>query len=316
MTTQPNNTAPLAEILPRDTILDHDASGLLALTAQQAVLPRQLEDGKLYAVLDADGAVQLLETPGYTDRHTDARADAPRDITRSVTLLDVYSFVDYLARNTFPAGINTEEELDPLLSHVVGANCAANAGALELWADIDQRKILAILDGIYGWRKHTATLQLKLSREWAEWAAIDGKLLKQAELAQFVEDHLSTIAEPSGALLLDICQTLQATTSTQFKQQAILANGQRQFRYEETVEAKAGSRGDITIPAALSLVLRPFQGSQPVVVTARFRFQIRDGVLSLGVKLAEPDLALEEAFNQVVDDVQANVPVRVNHGRP
>lgn len=188
------------------------------------------------------------------------------------------------------------------------------SGELELWADIDQRRITAILDGNNGLREHTATLQLRLSREWTEWANADGKLLKQAEFAQFLEDHISTIGHPAGGVLLDVAQTLQATTSTQFKQQAILANGQRQFRWEETVEARAGQSGELQIPNELVLVLRPFQGSDPVQITARFRFQIREGVLTLGVKLAEPDLALEAAFAQVISDVQAQVPVHINHG--
>ena len=296
--TQPNDTATI------ELATFEDPTSALAQLAQQAVLPRQLEDGKLYAVLDADGAVRVIETPGFTDRRTDERANGPRQIARSVTLLDVDSFVDYLARNT-----SGEEGL-------VEPEAIAVDGELELWADIDNRRVLAILDGLNGWRKHTATLQLKLSREWGEWAAVDGRLLKQGEFAQFIEDHLSTIGHPDGAKLLDICQTLQATTSTQFKQQAILANGQRQFRFEETVEAKAGQKGDLTIPGELTLVLRPFQGAAAVPIFARFRFQIREGVLSLGVKLAEPDKALEDAFSRVVEAVQGLVPVRVNSGRP
>lgn len=284
---------------------DGAAAMLLATLAQQAALPRQLEDGKLYGVLDADGAIQLLETPGYTDTHADERADTPRRIVRAVTVADVESLADYLAHNTYGdrAGL-------------VNAGSLGNSGSLELWADIDNRTIRAIIDGGDGWRKHTATLQLKLSREWVEWAAIDGKLHDQAAFAQFIEDHLSTIAEPDGARLLDICQTLQATTTTQFKQQAILANGQRQLRFEEQVEARAGQKGDLTIPGELLLVLRPFLGSAPVGIPARFRLRIREGVLSLGVKLAEPEAALERAFSDIVDDVQALMPVRVNHGRP
>lgn len=280
---------------------DGAAAMLLATLAQQAALPRQLEDGKLYGVLDADGAIQPLETPGYTDE----RADTPRRIVRAVTVADVESLADYLAHNTYGdrAGL-------------VNAGSLGNSGSLELWADIDNRTIRAIIDGGDGWRKHTATLQLKLSREWVEWAAIDGKLHDQAAFAQFIEDHLSTIAEPDGARLLDICQTLQATTTTQFKQQAILANGQRQLRFEEQVEARAGQKGDLTIPGELLLVLRPFLGSAPVGIPARFRLRIREGVLSLGVKLAEPEVALERAFGDIVDDVQALMPVRVNHGRP
>ena len=38
-------------------------------------------------------------------------------------------------------------------------------------------------------------------------------------------------------------------------------------------------------------------------------------VLRLGVKLAEPEAALEEAFSAIVGHVQAGVPVHINYGR-
>lgn len=274
-----------------------DSAGVVAQLAQQAVLPRPLIDGQIYAVL-VGGDVTILETPGYTDQHEDSRAGRPREIKRAVTLADAESFMDYLARY----------DMDP--------SDSPSETNLELWADIDQRKIMAIVDGVDGWRKHTATLALKLSREWAEWATIDGKLLNQAAFAQFIEDHLSTIAAPDGGTLLDICQTLEARTDVQFKMQNILANGQRQFRWEEKTEARAGQKGDLAIPGELTLVLRPFQGSVPIAVLARFRYQIRDGQLSLGVKLVEPDKAIEDAFAAIVQQVQDEAPVRVNHGRP
>ena len=318
MTQQPNYTDPVVINAKALDNAEDPTSALLVWNDQQAVLPRRLEEG-IYAVLNADGAVQVVETPGYEQgRERDwerATADGPHDIHRNVVVQDVPSFLAYLFANTVHFDV---DELAKVGATEVGPSTgyAHGKGGLEVWADIDQRKVTGILDGHTGWRKHTCTLQLKLSREWAEWAAIDGKLLKQAEFAQFIEDHLSTIAEPDGAKLLDICQTLQANTSVQFKSQTILANGQRQLRYEETVEAKAGQKGDLTIPGELTLVLRPFQGSAGVPITARFRFQIRDGVLTMGVKLAEPDTALEDAFNAIVRQVADGVPVPVLHGRP
>ena len=310
--TQPNNTRSLDSYATIDTIegVDDTAALLLPMLAQQAVLPRKLDEG-IYGILDADGGILVVETPGYRQRREydweAAHADIPERITRAATVLDVASFLDYLARNT--TGPVDSDAASVELDYLHGS------GSLEVWADLDARKITGVLDGLDGWRRHSVTLQLKLSREWTEWASIDGKLLSQVQMAEFIEDHLSTIAEPAGAVLLDVCQTLQAHTNVAFKQQGILANGQRQFRWEETVEAKAGQSGNLTIPGELILVLRPFQGSDPVPVTARFRYQVREGALSMGIKLAEPDKALEDAFAGVVADIQAQVPVRVNHGR-
>ena len=304
--TQPNDTTA-ARITSE--ILEHSADPtppLLVAISQQAVLPRKLDEG-VYGVLDADGAVQIVETPGYKakreDDYADAHASEPLTLARAVTTLDVASFVDYLARNTdgSPSG--------------VGAQYAHAPGELEVWADLDTRIIKATLDGLTGWRRHTAALQLKLSREWVEWVSIDGKLLDQVAFAEFIESHLSTIAEPAGAVLLDVCQTLQVNTAAVFKQQNILASGQRVFRFEEATEAKAGQRGDLTIPGELTLVLRPFQGADQVPITARFRYQLREGALRIGIKLAEPEAALEEAFNRIVAEVQGSVPVHVAHGR-
>ena len=306
MTNQPQDTSVVLRP-DTDCALDERGYSLLTMTAQQAVLPRKLEEG-IYAILDADGAIQIRETEGYAREQlhdwAQARSERPEFVHRSPVLLDVDSFLAYLTANTDSA----EGEVGPYY--------ALSSGALEVWADIDSRKVTAILDGFDGLRKHTATLILKTSREWAEWMAIDGKLLPQADFAQFVEDHLSTIAEPDGALLLDICETLTGKTDVAWKSQALGSNGQRQFVYEETVEGKAGPKGNLAIPTGLMLALRPFQGSAAQPVTARFRYRMREGHLTIGVKLAEPESVLEAAFDSVVADVQSAVPVHVNHGRP
>lgn len=273
--------------------------------AQEAVEPHKLDDGNLYAVRTADGAIELLRTPGYDRAVAQVAAESsPDQIRRGVTVRDADSLIDYL-------GANTARDAD---GEDVGTDHRHGVGRLELWADIDRRTVKAILDGNDGHRVHTATLELRHSTEWAEWTAIDGKLLDQLAFAQFIEDHLSSIGAPDGAKLLEVCQTLEARTKVDFKSSELLANGQRKFRYDETTEARAGQKGDLTIPGELTLVLRPFQGSDPVAILARFRYRLDGGQLRLGVKLAEPQRALEAAFDSIVAAVQESVPVRVNHG--
>lgn len=273
--------------------------------AQEAVGAQELEDGKVYLVRNDDGGFYIKTTPGY-DRAAAkvAATEGPDRIERRVTVRDADSLIDYLAANTAPDAEG--EDVSDRHRHGVGK--------LEVWADIDRRSVTAILDGGDGNRKHTAVLDLRHSEEWAQWQQVDGKLFGQVEFAQFIEDHLSSIGAPDGGQLLDIVQTLEARTDVRFKSSQLLANGQRQLAFEETVDAKAGAKGDLKVPSELTLVLRPFQGSEPVAIQARFRFRITDGVLRMGVKLNEPNKALEVAFDQIVETVQAAVPVRVNHG--
>lgn len=292
-----------------------ETAPLLAMLAQQAAMPRKLEEG-VYAILDAEGGVQVVETDGYAQQRThdwkQAHDGRPEFVHRTVTLLDADSFVDYLRRNsesaTGPDDAAESEFDDPRYLHT--------SGELELWADLDGRVIRAILDGHDGLRKHTATLALKTSREWDEWAKVDGKLLPQADFAGFIQDHISTIGLPDGGVLVDICETLVGTVDVQWKSQQLDATGQRQFTYEEVVNGAAGAKHDLKIPTELVLVVRPFQGSDPIRLVARLRFRLSGGAVQMGVKLVEPDRVLEDAFAEIVADVQARVPVHVNHGRP
>ena len=296
MTQQPKSTEYTTDIQGNETV-----AAMLVATAEQAVIPRRLEEG-IYAIRNAYGAIEIVETDGYTQKVADERAHRPRVVARTVTLIDPASLLDYIHENTADGG----------------SHCAGDTfGSLEVWGDIDAAWVTAILDGYDGWRKHTATLQLKPSREWGEWAAIDGKMLDQDKFADFIDSHLSTIAHPDGAQLLDICQTLTGHTNMRWRSQKILANGQRQFQWEEEIEAKAGQKGDLTIPSELTLALRPYQGSDQVGVTARFRYQLRGGDLLIGVKLVEPDRVLELAFHTVCAAVQAGLPdgITIRHGR-
>ena len=300
---------PILEV--EELAQDASTAMVIATLAQNAAAPVEVTDGRLYTTVDAAGNVTIVETPGYTDNHNDLRAARPRTVERSVTLLDVPSFVNYLARNT-----DLHVDNPGMTTTDIGTDHLHSDGSLELWADLDGRRILGILDGSDGWRRHQATLKLTTSREWDEWMAIDGKLLDQVKFAEFVEDHLSTIGAPDGGTILDITQTLQATGGSTVRQQHILATGQRAFRYEETVEAKAGVKGDLKVPGELTLVLRPFQGSDPISVPARLRFRVGSQGLSIGVKLSEPHRVLENAFELIVSQVQTASPVLVTYGRP
>lgn len=207
MTTQPENTA--ASIY--DTADDRGYS-LLANTAQRAVLPAASTKACTRSSRPTrwdqgrrDPRVQGRPGRGLGGSLTPISLTTSR---RAATVTNVDSFLDYLG---------THNQLGADGEYSFGE------GMLEVWANIDTRTILGVCDGVHGWARNTVRLELKHSREWAEWAQIDGKLLNQVEFAEFIESHISNIGAPGGATLLDICQTLQAHTQVVFKQQNILA---------------------------------------------------------------------------------------------
>ena len=281
-----------------DSAIDSDgtAPGIIAALAQQATTPWKLDEG-IYGLLNADGSVKIVETIGYRRKREDSEKDAPRFVTGTRVVRDVASLLDVIASGVDDDGYNTLGE---------------GGGQLEVWADLDARKVTAILDGQAGWRQHRAVLELRHSSEWADWAKIDNQLLEQTVFAEFVEDHISSIAEPDAGRLIDIAQTLRGHVDTQWKQQKLLANGQTAFVWEERVEAKAGQKGDLAIPNELTLALRPFQGSDPVGVTARFRFRPSAEGIRLGIRLVERERVLEGAFAENVTAIDEAIPEGVS----
>lgn len=279
------------------TTTDNDIATIVDLT-RQAVTPLEIRADSTYIIVDANGQMQVVDGPQATLDRAERQQPKPTRPHLSSIVYDVASLLDVINHHTTETGEYRHA-----------------GGWLDLWADIDQMTITAILDGGDGWRRSTCTMKVNTNPQWDDWLAINGKLLDQVAFAEFLEDHLSTIAAPDGAELLEIAQTLQAHTNVAFKQQAILANGQRQFKWEENIEASAGKKGDLKVPGELVLVVAPFRGSDPVTVTARFRFRTGSDGLRLGVRLVEARRIAEEAFASIVAQVATAAPATVRMGR-
>ena len=250
--------------------------------AQLAVIPKELEAGKVYAVADGGRGVQVIDTMAY--------ADVPARQKRHVRLTDVNSFTHYLIDN-------------------------ANPILVEVFFDAAELKATAILDP-KGWREDRVSLELTKSPEWTDWAKASGVLLPQVTFASFIEDQISTIVAPDGATLLEIAQSMEAATKVDWKSAEWLANGQRNFKFDQQIEAKAGRSGQLEIPAQFTLALRPFLGCDPYEVKANLRYRISEGDLFMGFKLVEPERRLEAAVADVVKVISDELGVTVLMGRP
>lgn len=157
------------------------------------------------------------------------------------------------------------------------------------------------------WREHRAVLELTHTPEWLHWTSKDGQLRDQVAFAEHIEDGLTEIASPPGADLLEMAQTFHAHTTAAFRSAQRLQSGQVQVRYDEEIEAKTGRGGDVEIPALFSIVVRPFLGSEPVLMDARLRYRLGGGKLTLGYKLDHPDLAVRKVIDRIRTEIEAEL---------
>lgn len=148
-----------------------------------------------------------------------------------------------------------------------------------------------------GWRDHRVHLHFRETSQWAKWKSIDGKMLDQVEIAEFVEDNMADIASPSGAEMLEIAQYFSASRKAEFKSVQLLSSGAYEMVNAENVEAKVKS-GRVEVPAEFELGIAPYEGVDPFKVPVRLRYRMPDGKLQLGIRLQR----VEELVKAVLED--------------
>lgn len=254
-------------------------AGAAALAAALAVEPKPIEDDARFVVLlDGVGSQKVVDL----DALRAETADNPRRKRGQYTLRDAESFAAYVLRHGTPL--------------------------TEVWADLEQRAILAVMDGhaedVAGFHEHKATLALRVTTAWQAWTRANGNLLPQETFAELIEARQQEVVEPKGADLLTIAQTIKQTKAADFESSKRLSDGQTVLVYREETKTSAGKSGEFEVPETFTLAVAPFEGSDPFKVTARLRTRIEGGRLLIGYVLDRPDEVVEAAFADVLTDVR------------
>ncbi|WP_394425508.1 DUF2303 family protein [Streptomyces sp. SGAir0957] len=260
----------------------------VATLAQQALAPQKVEPGNIYLVATAHGLVERVDLTGpeYTGR---------------------------LERKT---GTTTVRDSDSFLTYY-GKHHDANT---EVYADVEKLSVTAVLDAhtdntprFGGHRLHLA---LRQTKAWADWLRHDGKLLDQDTFANFLEDQLPYLDTPDAATMLEIAQSIRATTKAEFQSSSRLQSGERKLAYTEDTKASAGSKGDIAIPEVFTIAVPPFEGADAYRMTARFKYRIDRGTLLLGYKLEQPEERAKAAFADVLAAINTDIDTPILNGTP
>lgn len=266
--------------------------------ARLAAEAKLLSPLKVWAIATASG-VQLIDLD--TDEHRRRHGQPP----------------------TIKSGLFSFTEHDSFITYV---NLHEQSGRTTLFANREAGTIEAVFDdhaagdqsraeeSLAGWGRHRARLSLTPTTAWLAWTAISGQPQSQLEFAEFLEDHASDIREPQAAELLEVTTTISATSGAVIKAARRLDNGQVQFAYEETIEARAGQAGTLQIPQRIVLGLSPYEGIDPFRVEARLRYRLNSGALRFTVLLDQPNEIQRAAFAHVLSQVAESLDLPILHG--
>lgn len=163
------------------------------------------------------------------------------------------------------------------------------------------------------WCRHRADLQLDPDPIWLDWRASDGTWMTQAEMAEFLEDHVpdiqKTATHPDAATMLEVALAIEATQSGTFKRTERLDNGDIALAFEEETRAEVpGATGKLQIPHSFMISTPVFVGTPNRSIEARFRYRINGGSLRLSFALVRPDRHELDAFGDVRAELAAKLP--------
>lgn len=241
-------------------------------------------------LLNIEGMPAVIAPDGYRVTTFPELLDRPLRLAQSIDATDAQSWLDYW--NRFAEDHST------------------------VFFDVKRAKLLGILDYhtplddcavMPSHCEHRVAYAFPQTVEWQRWQANSGKRMSQIDFAGFIEDAIPDIVSPTGADLLEIVTTLQAKTDITFASATRLDNGQVQFVYQEDIKGTAGAKGTLKIPDTLQLGIRLFQGMTAYALEARFRYRIKDGGVTLWYDLVRPERIVEDAMNQVYDQIKSGM---------
>lgn len=262
----------------------------MAETITNDALKTALEQGaRAAAAIDMpNGGKAVLVPTGYQVHEFESVAEPtrvrppPDRIEQSVILHDADGFVAYV--NTFKS------------AHT---RLFAEPGFLS---ETKQARIIALLDYHAPGSKgdlctHVAAFTLRYSEQWKRWHAACREALTQEAFADFVEENMADIREPSAASLLDVINNFKAVRKVAYSSVKARVSGSFTIGHEDATEMQ----GQVTLPEKFKLGIPVFFRGTLFGVGVWLRYRVGgQGGVKFQLQLDRPDVIEDEAFSHIV----------------
>lgn len=265
----------------------------------QALITTLHAHGKPHKNPDADGRHYVLAPADY-EVHDLPRATRPDRATSCAKLRDAASFVAYVNDHKV-SRTRVYATLDParFLAVVDDHFPATEVGADEAAEQAD-------------WRGFRAEFAVPASREWELWNNANRKRMGQLSFAEFLQDNLPDVAKPEGAALLEMALNFEAAQTGTFVAAQRLQDGSHNL----TWKADNNASGSVKLPELIELRIPVFENEEPRELTARLRYRVDGGSLSIWFELIRPHKVLEAAFRECWQRIADQTEVPILLGSP
>ena len=179
--------------------------------------------------------------------------------------------------------------------------------------------------------KHRILYEFPLSIEWQAWVAQDKQPMKQAEFAEWLEDHITEIATPhedestywNGLLggkvaapneLQMLSRGLKISAETRVKSNVVLSSGEGELTWEEEHRDASGQK--LVVPNLFIINLPPFFMGEKARVPVRLRYRLVAGSVTWFFQLYRPDVYITEQVMLDLDRAKGQTDLPAFQGTP
>ncbi len=245
-----------------------------------------------YTIVPDDARIEYLE-----------RASFPLRRTGTVKLSDTASFLEYWKRQ------HNED------SYIYGSMQPAQFLA------VFNEHTAAAVNGEGNWRDHRALYALQHSDEWMVWTKRSGQPFDGNDaFAYWLEETLLDIKKPDPAKFMDIALNIRVKQGQVFGNKVNLNDGNIVLEYTNSVDGSSAtaSGGRVAIPEKFEISIPVFKGLEATryTIEARFRYRLNGGNLTLRYDLVRPAKVMEQAFKDMLGEIEKESKTRVLFGTP
>lgn len=305
-------------------------------TTQTAALDAVASESDARAILDAAekfGQAQAIDLPG-TEPFTAPVLVIPkgREIKSIKPFLDEYR--DRPERKKGTASLTSVQSFIDHVNRHKDSNSAVFAND-----DREHPGLIAVLDyneagdtGLPRFGQHRASYAFPLSDEWKAWMGAAEKPLTQAQLAEFLEDHIRDVLPSSDAgesgddfaaelgitlaspqQLITLSRGLSVKVDRRVKTVQSLSTGECSIVFDEAHNGEDGA--PIRVPGGFVVGIPVFRNGPVYRVPFRLRYRLNQGVTWQLVP-HRADLVFQHAFDEAVETVKAGTELPLFYGKP
>lgn len=252
----------------------------------------KLGQTSLQNVTQSTGVLPFVVVPEGSNVHAFTSLLArPLNLEQSVALHTAKDFIAYVTRYADKNSLVFVDVLKGKFKAVLDYH--------EVEKETNAGAVLAPRHG-----KHAAHFIAEKTPEFKKIEEKSGEKFSQTNFALFLEDVMPYINQPDAAVLYEIVQTLNAKTNVDFKSGIRTDNGQVQLTYNETIEARAGTAGNLTIPEQIVFGIQVHRGGNHYALPARFRYRIKEGTIVFWYDLDQLEKAIEKSMEDTVEYIR------------